>query len=405
MRLVLALVVVTSACNSSVGGGGGSSGNPGDGTDGGMSCLDSCVQGTVECSGAGLATCALAADGCLHWGAPVACSGTQTCALGFCADHGTWATQTSMLEPRVQFGLAATATNVYVAGGTSSSAGALAAMDVYTIATGAWTQGSPLPTASASLVLLAGPDGKIYAIGGYVPANTVATTVGNSPTTYSIDYTPSAVYTPAGAWASMPEPSTRLLEAGATGPDGKLYVIGGLVGSTLTATTSVEAYDTTAGSWTDVADIPTPRARLAAVTGPDGKIYALGGSSIAGLAINPLGEPLTTVERYTPATSSWESVASMTTARMDFAAAVGVDGRIYAIGGDMAAATFTGVASVATVEAYTPSTNTWEPVTSLPATLVNFQATAAASPGLLAIGGQADELDGMELATVQAYTP
>jgi hypothetical protein len=53
---------------------------------------------------------------------------------------------------------------------------------------------------------------------------------------------------------------------------------------------------------------------------------------------------------YTPSTNSWATVASLTTARYGLAAAMGGDGRIYAIGGD---GTHAG-SRTATVEAYTP---------------------------------------------------
>jgi hypothetical protein len=39
----------------------------------------------------------------------------------------------------------------------------------------------------------------------------------------------------------------------------------------------VEAYDTTTNTWTTVASMPTARTNLPAVTGPDGRIYAIGG--------------------------------------------------------------------------------------------------------------------------------
>jgi hypothetical protein len=48
---------------------------------------------------------------------------------------------------------------------------------------------------------------------------------------------------------------------------------------------------------------------------------------------------------------SWSTVASMPTARSDLAAAVGLDGRIYAIGG------FNATSNLSAVEAYNPTTN------------------------------------------------
>ena len=107
--------------------------------------------------------------------------------------------------------------------------------------------------------------------------------------------------------------------------------------------------DRTLLSWATVASMPTPRSGLAAVTGPDGRIYAIGG-----LDILRSPEPLATVEAYMVATNTWTTVASLPTPRQLLAAAVGPDGRIYALGGADAAGN-----PLHTVEAYSIITNTW----------------------------------------------
>ncbi|HVH41517.1 MAG TPA: kelch repeat-containing protein, partial [Labilithrix sp.] len=69
-------------------------------------------------------------------------------------------------------------------------------------------------------------------------------------------------------------------------------------------------------------------------------IFAIGGWE---------GAPrLSTVVAYTPNTNTWSKVPSMPTARWGLAAAVGADGRIFAIGGN----DFN--SELSTVEAYTP---------------------------------------------------
>ena len=72
--------------------------------------------------------------------------------------------------------------------------------------------------------------------------------------------------------------------------------------------------------------MPGPRYRLAAVTGPDGKIYAIGGSDGGGHLLNK-------VEAYDPKTDTWSSAPYLPSQRWDLAAAGGSDGTIYAIGG------------------------------------------------------------------------
>src|SRR5437660_1625792 len=86
---------------------------------------------------------------------------------------------------------------------------------------------------------------------------------------------------------------------------------------------------TVLSSWSTVAPMPTARDALAAASGVDGRIYAIGGEDD-----NVNLHSTSTVESYNPATNSWSTVAPMPTARELLAAAAGADGRIYAIAGE-----------------------------------------------------------------------
>lgn len=112
-----------------------------------------------------------------------------------------------------------------------------------------------------------------------------------------------------------------------------------------------------------------------------------------------------TVEAYTPSTNTWTTVANMPEPRTGMAAATGTDGRIYAIGGE----------SAPMVRVYTPGTNTW---TILPGLSKHEDvgrsglAATAASGRIYAIGGMAWEVDDYgtvlgraPLGTVEALTP
>lgn len=78
---------------------------------------------------------------------------------------------------------------------------------------------------------------------------------------------------------------------------------------------------------------------LAAATDSAGRIFVMGGNN----GIN-------TVQRYSPGTNSWVTIAPMPTGRYLLMAATGLDGFIYAIGGGNGSPI-----NLQTVEAYDPS--------------------------------------------------
>jgi WD40 repeat protein len=169
-----------------------------------------------------------------------------------------------------------------------------------------------MPTARGGLAAVTGPDGRIYAIGGNAPGKSLNTVEAYDPTT--------------NTWATVANmPTARVYLTAATGPDGRIYAIGGYQESDGKRLDTVEAYDTKTKTWSTVASLPTARNALAAATGPDGRIYAIGGHNGGGM--------LNTVEAYNPSTNKWTVVSNMGTGRGQLAATTGRDGRIYVIGG------------------------------------------------------------------------
>ncbi len=104
--------------------------------------------------------------------------------------------------------------------------------------------------------------------------------------------------------------------------------------------------------------MPTPRAGVAAATADDGRIYVLGGGTAFGAygggSSAPPSSAFATVEIYDPATNSWSSGQPLPTARLNLAAVVGKDGRIYTFGG------WSGAAASNAVEIYDPSTGSYD---------------------------------------------
>jgi len=140
--------------------------------------------------------------------------------------------------------------------------------------------------------------------------------------------------------------------------------------------------------WLEKAEMPTARSNLATAV-VDGRIYAIGGE-IANF------QRLSVVEEYNPRTDSWRKGAEMPTARRSLATGV-VGERIYAIGGYSI-----GNKAVRIVEEYNPLTDTWTKKRDMPT--ARYGVSACVVNGMIyAIGGagMADE----DLATVEVYDP
>ena len=202
-------------------------------------------------------------------------------------------------------------------------------------------------------VAVAAANGRLYLIGG-ISGSTILSSVE--------EFDPAT-----GAWrfiASLPQPRHH---AAAASIDGALYVIGGYATLAFDAQRDVYRYDPTLDRWTEVAPLPAPRGALAAAT-IDGKIYAVGGV--------PGGNTLT---MYDPSTNRWTSLAPMPTPREHLAAAA-VDGMLYVAGGRSSG-------NVDAFERYDPATNTWSILAPLP-TARSGIAAAALGTRIYVFGGE-----------------
>jgi N-acetylneuraminic acid mutarotase len=152
----------------------------------------------------------------------------------------------------------------------------------------------------------------------------------------------------------------------------KIYVIGGAapnLGQTLLhpqrphhSVDTVEEYDPVTDSWRTRAPMPT--ARNHAVAGVvNGKIYVIGGR--VGTAFITAGSSnVDVVEEYDPAKDEWGPPrAKMPTARSAMAAGV-YEGRIYVCGGENQDARM--MQTFRALEAYDPAANAWTVLPSMP---------------------------------------
>ena len=240
-----------------------------------------------------------------------------------------------------------------------------------------WSGVAPLPVARGFVATATGPDGRIYAMGGIGPGNDGA------PNDAVYAYSPVT-----DAWTEVaPMLTPRAQFSAATGSDGRIYAIGGFNA----AEGTVEAYSPSTNTWTSMASMPTVRYEPAVVSGADGKIYVLGGYD------KTLGNYTSGGYAYDPATDSWATIASMPAPRGDFAAAVGPDGLIYAVGGRTSPASPT---ALSTVFVYTPSTDTWTTVASLPVPSTVHTAATGPDGRIYAIN-----VAGSYSGAVYAYSP
>jgi len=153
--------------------------------------------------------------------------------------------------------------------------------------------------------------------------------------------------------------AARTGAATALGLNGAVYVFGGSDGTT--DTNSLSIYNPTTNAWTQGAALPTTRTDAQAVTLPDGRIAVLGGEAGCGPALPCAsgGRVFATVEIYTPSSDSWTTAAPMPVARERFAAVL-YHGQVYVIGGG------DGTAIVHRVDVYDPGTNSWSPAGTAP---------------------------------------
>jgi len=204
-----------------------------------------------------------------------------------------------------------------------------------------------MPRGAVFAGIALGPDRRIYVIGGSTHYDVILTDAVHA-------YRPDQ-----DAWAKVsPIPTPRTEPGTAAGSDGKIYVMGG--SDKDHKKNVVETYDPRTDAWARLAPMPTPRESLCAVAakGADGRsrIYAIGGRDRS----KP-GNGLSTVEAYDPAAGTWTQMAPMPTPRHGQAATVGPDGRIYVLGGTNDKLFFCDV-----VEIFDPVKNSWTKGTPMP---------------------------------------
>ena len=147
-----------------------------------------------------------------------------------------------------------------------------------------------------------------------------------------------------GRWEPAPDMIARHpTYATATAlPSGDVLVVGGLVGSTPTAT--AELYSPGAGGWVAVPLMSSPRYLHTATLLGDGRVLVAGGHS---------GENLASAEIFDPITRTWAPAAAMPVGRNGHVAVALADGRVLVAGGEVSSG------HLASAVVYSAVSNTW----------------------------------------------
>lgn len=259
--------------------------------------------------------------------------------------------------------------HIYVFGGSDgaplTTGSILSSFESYDPITGVWSNLQAMPGPKAWEKAATAPDGTIYLFGG---------STDSSPSTDVWAYNPVSK-----TWnTSLPKmPVAERDTVAVTGRNGIIYLFGGYSNYNV-----AQAFNPRTKTWQLKAPMPTGRWAAAGALGPDGKIYIVGGGAP--------GEPdygvYNTLEVYDPVTDTWATKSSMPTARNYLAAAFGRDGKLYAIGGEVYGAGRTGII-YNVIEAYDPSTDTWENAGNLPQELSALSAVTDNQGNIHVLGG------------------
>jgi N-acetylneuraminic acid mutarotase len=197
-----------------------------------------------------------------------------------------------------------------------------------------WRALAPMPTKRGSPNAVAA-NGRIHIIGGagFHP-NSKETTVHPARPHRSLGT--HEVYDPASnSWEAKQSMPTARNHAAAGFVAGKIYVIGGRVGSAFITRASntdiVEVYDVATDQWGDLkAPMPTPRSATAWGV-HKGLIYVAGGEQ----RTSAFQRTFRAVEAYNPANNRWTQLPPMEFPRHGLAGDI-INGRFYLVSGDAA---------------------------------------------------------------------
>jgi N-acetylneuraminic acid mutarotase len=212
--------------------------------------------------------------------------------------------------------LAAVGGRLYIIGGFQGSGrSATGAVRIYDPAQGTWRDGAAMPTPRGALAV-AVLDGKIHAIGGNAARGVDLEPHDHGAAAEDRSVGTHEVYDPAlDAWTRREPMLTARNHLGAAAIAGKIHVVGGRVPGDMELITH-EIYDPATDTWEAGPPLPTGRSGIAVVA-HRGRLYVFGGETVRRWSSRTFDD----AERFDPATSRWEVLPPMPTARHGLGAA------------------------------------------------------------------------------------
>ena len=299
---------------------------------------------------------------------------------------GRWGRLAPLPEKSEEFSFGDVNGKIYLIGGLPvAGKGPLGLVQEYDPSTDKWTRKKDMPLATHHAAI-APYQGKLYLFGGQIQPQPGGPT--QVPINNSWEFDPVA-----DTWKALaPMPTTRTSPV-AVEVGGKIYVIGGasvhpgqkVVSLSTTvphrALDTNEVYDPATNTWATRMTMPTARSHMAAGV-VNGKIYLIGGR--VGSANITAGSNTNVVEVYDPSNDSWGAAGlRMPTARSGHGWAT-YKGKIYVAGGEIYDSHV--FATIRAVEGYDPATNTWTILPTMP-TARHGVNVAAIGNRLYVIGG------------------
>ena len=189
--------------------------------------------------------------------------------------------------------------------------------------------------------------------------------------------------------------------------DGSALLIGGspstFLNNPYAPTRQVLRFDPGTATWSTKKDMPESRGGQTLTTLADGTVLVVGGSGGSLSPRQPI-ETLAKVDRYDPSTDTWSALAPLAQGRYGHSATSLADGRVLVVGGAVSKTVNSenvGSEALGSAELYNPVTNTWQAVAPLSRARSGHTATLLLDGSVLIIGGGGRT----EPVTAERYNP